>query len=208
MFAFALWDINNQRLFLARDRLGIKPLFYSLGKDQTIYFGSEQKSILVANGIEREVNPEAFRDLFTFGFELTPRTFFRHIHQIPPGHYLLYKCGQISVKQYWDLSFPEKDFRKHYSEDFWAEVLLDKLKEVVRLHMRSDVPVGAWLSGGIDSSAIVSLMKDFTGDPIKTFSLAFENHPDYDEVTRQKTLDKFPGFELPNEAVVFKSSAF
>jgi asparagine synthase (glutamine-hydrolysing) len=208
MFAFALWDSNKRRLFLARDRLGIKPLFYSIGKDGTLYFASEQKSILSANSTGRDVDPRAFHDLFTFGFALTPRTFFRRIQQVPPGHYLLYKDGQASVKQYWDLSFPEKDFRKHYSEDFWSEALLDKLKEVVRIHMRSDVPVGAWLSGGIDSSAIVSLMREVTQNPIQTFSLAFENQPDYDEVSNQKTLDQFPGFEAPNERVVFKKEHF
>jgi asparagine synthase (glutamine-hydrolysing) len=208
MFAFALWDSKKRHLFLARDRLGIKPLFYGIGTDGALYFASEQKSILITNRVTREVNPEAFHDLFTFGFALTPGTFFRQIQQVPPGHYLLYERGRISAKQYWDLTFPENHTRKRLSADFWAEALLDKLKEAVRIHMRSDVPVGAWLSGGIDSSAIVSLMRDFTREPIKTFSLAFENQPDYDEVTRRKTLDKFPGFETPNETVVFKNEHF
>jgi asparagine synthase (glutamine-hydrolysing) len=208
MFAFALWDTNKQQLFLARDRLGIKPLFYGIGKDETLYFGSEQKSILITKCIEREINSQALHDLFTFGFALTPRTFFRKILQVPPGHFLIYKCGQISVKQYWDLSFPDKHDRKRLSEDCWAEALLDKLKEAVRIHMRSDVPVGAWLSGGIDSSTVASLMKQVTSVPIQTFSLAFENQPDYDEVGNQKTLGQFPGFEFSNQRVVFNNQHF
>jgi asparagine synthase (glutamine-hydrolysing) len=208
MFAFALWNRNKQELFLARDRLGIKPLFYRIGKDETLYFGSEQKSILITNRIEREINPQALHDLFTFGFALTPKTFFRQIQQVPPGHYLLYKYGQISVKQYWDLAFPENHARKRLSEDLWAEALLEKLKEVVKLHMRSDVPVGAWLSGGIDSSTVASLMKHVTGVPIQTFSLAFENQPDYDEVGNQKTLGQFPGFEFSTQCVVFNNQHF
>ena len=208
MFAFALWDKKKKQLFLARDRLGIKPLHYAIGKDKTLYFGSEQKTILIADTIEREINTQALYDLFTFGFTLTPRTLFRHIHRIPPGHYVLYKQGHISIKRYWDLSFPEKHQRKQLSEEAWTEELLERLKEVVKIHMRSDVPVGAWLSAGIDSSAVVALMKSVTNAPTHTFSLAFEDQPSYDEVTNQKTLDQFPGFKIPNERVVVKQEHF
>jgi asparagine synthase (glutamine-hydrolysing) len=201
MFAFALWDNDRQQLFLARDRIGIKPLHYAIGKDRTLYFASEQKSILIAGQIERHINAQALEDLFTFGFILSPKTLFQNIHVLAPGHYLLFKNGRISTKQYWDLSFPEKHQKSKYSEDTWAEILREKIKEVVSLHMRSDVPVAAWLSAGIDSSAVVSLMKDMTDVPVHTLSLRFVDHPAYDEVTYQKTLDQFPGYGLLNERV-------
>ncbi|RJP84783.1 MAG: asparagine synthase (glutamine-hydrolyzing) [Desulfobacteraceae bacterium] len=208
MFAFALWDTDKQQLFLARDRLGIKPIHYAVAKDGTLYFASEQKSILISDQIQRDVNAQAFQDLFTFGFILAPKTLFQHIHSVPPGHYVLYKHGKVSISRYWNLSFPEKDNRRADSEDVWVERLREKLKEVVSLHMQSDVPVGAWLSGGIDSSAVVSLMRGFTDIPVHTFSLGFDDSPHFDEVTSQKTLDKFPGFDFPNERVAFNQSHF
>lgn len=208
MFAFALWDNDRQQLFLARDRLGIKPLHYAVTKNKTLYFASEQKSILIAGRICRDVNAQALEDLFTFGFILCPKTLFQNIHVVAPGHYLVYKHGEISINQYWDLSFPQRHQRQKYSENDWAEKLCEKLKEVVSMHMRSDVPVGAWLSAGIDSSAVVSLMKNLTDVPVHTFSLAFADHPAYDEVTCQKTLDQFPGYHLPNERVAVTQKHF
>ncbi len=208
MFAFALWDNDSQQLFLARDRLGIKPLHYAVGKDGTLYFASEQKSILITDRIERDINAQAFEDLFTFGFFLSPKTLFQNIHVLAQGHYLLYRHGKITKKQYWDLSFPAKHQRPEYSEDTWAEILREKFKEVVSLHMRSDVPVGAWLSAGLDSSSVVSLMKDLTDVPVHTFSLTFSDHPDYDEMAHQKTLDQFPEYDLLNERVAVKQKHF
>ena len=208
MFAFALWDNARQQMFLARDRLGIKPLHYAVGKDKTLYFASEQKSILIADKVDRSINSRALEDLFTFGFILSPKTLFQNIHVLPPGHYLLCRHGKVSVHQYWDLSFPEKHQRQKFSEDIWAEMLREKLQEVVALHMRSDVPVGAWLSAGIDSSAVVSMMKDLTDIPVHTLSLTFVDHPDYDEVTYQNTLDQFPGYNLTNEHVAVTQHHF
>jgi len=198
MFAFALWDNERQQLFLARDRLGIKPLHYAVDKDGTLYFASEHKSILIADRIERDINTQA---LFTFGFILSPKTLFQNIHVLAPGHYLVYRHGSVTLKRYWDLSFPEKHQRTKHSEDTWAEILLDKLKEVVSIHMRSDVPVGAWLSAGIDSSAVVSLMQGITNVPVHTFSLTFTDHPAFDEMTSQKTLDQFPEYNISNERI-------
>jgi asparagine synthase (glutamine-hydrolysing) len=208
MFAFALWDKNRRRLFLARDRLGIKPLHYAIGQDETLYFGSEQKSILMADRIDRSVDPRALHDLFTFGFILTPRTLFRKIRHLPPGHYLFYHGGKVSVTQYWDLFFPENRDGKTLSEATWAEALLEKLKEVVAMHMRSDVPVGAWLSAGIDSSAVAALMRHISGQPVQTLSLAFENHPGYNEFDHQTTLDKFPEYASSNERIIFTDRHF
>src|SRR5262245_2160812 len=200
MFAFALWDAPRRRLMLARDRLGIKPLYYAVAGG-TLYFGSEQKAILGAGALERELDLEAVRDIVTLGFVLAPRTLLAGIRQLLPGHYLTYADGHLALHGYWDLEFPraERDEGPGRAEA-WAEELREKLAESVRVHLASDVPVGAWLSGGLDSSAVVALMSRAKGKPIDTFSLAYEGHPN-DEVTRQETLDRFPGFALDRHIV-------
>jgi asparagine synthase (glutamine-hydrolysing) len=197
MFGFALWDSRTRLLMLARDRLGIKPLCYALTPDHLL-FGSEYKSILVSSGIEREIDYQAFKDLFTVGFLLGQKTLFKKIRRLLPGHYLLYQDGKFSTHKYWDLCFPvsRQSTPKRNAQE-WSESLRAKLEESVRIHLRSDVPVGAWLSGGIDSSAVVSLMKRLTDHPIQTFTLAFENKQ-YDEVNTQKILTDFPGYDISN----------
>jgi len=158
MFGFALWDSRHRKLMLARDRLGIKPLFYAL-EDNGLFLGSELKSILMSGEIEREIDVYALKDLFTIGFVQAPKTLFSKIRRLLPGHYLLYQDGTLSIHQYWDLRFPAsgEDQPKRSAQEC-AELLRSKLEESVRIHLRSDVPVGARLSGGIDSSEVVSLM--------------------------------------------------
>jgi asparagine synthase (glutamine-hydrolysing) len=209
MFAFALWDAETKTLFLARDRLGIKPLHYATGDDGTIYFGSELKSILMADRIERSVDPAALRDLFTFGFVRSPKTLFRQIKKVAAGHYILFRHGDVSIRRYWDLSFSHRDgMRMHKSEGEWAQTLREKLAEVVRIHLRSDVPVGAWLSPGIDSSSVVALMKRELLSPVNTYTLTFENRPEFDETTKQKTLDAYPEYGLENRRVICRDEYF
>jgi len=207
MFGFALWDARLRRLMLARDRLGIKPLLYAL-EDNGLFFGSELKSILMSGSIERQVDVHALKDLFTIGFVLAPKTLFTKIRRLLPGHYLLYQNGTLSIHQYWDLRFPVsyEDTPKRSAEE-WAEALRTKLEESVRIHLRSDVPVGAWLSGGIDSSAVVSLMSQLTHLPVQTFSLAFEN-PRFDEVSGSKTLSDFTVYNLLNQRAVCTTKDF
>ena len=201
MFGFALWDARRRQLMLARDRLGIKPMHYALGADG-LYFGSEIKSILVADRVEREMDASALRDLFEYSFIPGPKTLFRRMRRLPAGHFLLFRAGEVSIRSYWDVRFPSgPGERPRRTPDEWAEALLEKLDTAVRLHMRSDVPVGAWLSGGIDSSAIVALMRRHGSEPPQTFSLAFED-PDFNEVGVTKTLDRFPGFEMPNHRAI------
>lgn len=201
MFGFALWDSPRRRLMLARDRLGIKPLFYAL-KQGGLFFGSELKSILMSGDIERQIDVHALKDLFTVGFVLAPKTLFSEIRRLLPGHYLLYQDGKLSIHQYWDVRFPAHgENTPQRSPQEWAESLRAKLEESVKIHLRSDVPVGAWLSSGIDSSSVACLMSRNTGHPIQTFSLAFEN-PQYDEVSRQKTLRDFTGYNLSNQRAV------
>ena len=198
MFGFALWDGRRRRLMLARDRLGIKPLHYA-NHGGTLAFGSEQKSILASGAVDRELDLAALRELFTLGFVRSPRTPFARIRSVPPAHYLLYERGAVSYHRYWQIRFPrrgEPEERRTATE--WAEGLRDVLTESVRLHLRSDVPVGAWLSGGLDSSAVVALMARELGQPIRTFSLGFEP-PEFDELHHQRTLDGYPEFRLSGE---------
>ena len=207
MFGFALWDARNRRLMLARDRLGIKHLLYAL-KDDGLFFGSELKSILMSGRIERQIDNQALKDLFTVGFILAPKTLFTAIRRLLPGHYLLYQDGTLSIHRYWGLHFPVRyEDTPRRSPDEWAEAVRTKLEQSVRIHLRSDVPVGAWLSGGIDSSTVVSLMSQLTNRPIKTFTLAFEN-PQYDEVSQQKILKDFSGYNLSNQQAVCTTNDF
>lgn len=198
MFGFALWDARRHRLLLARDRLGIKPLHYALTTD-ALYFASELKSILIAEQVERQINLPALSDLFIFGFVTGAKTLFTKLRRLPPGHYLLYQDGMASLHQYWDLHFPARgETLPQRSPAEWAEALFEKLTEAVRLHLRSDVPVGAWLSPGIDSSSVVALMRRLTDQPVHTFTLSFED-PELDEVRMHKTMESFPGYDLTNE---------
>lgn len=207
MFAFALWDSRTRLLMLARDRLGIKPLCYSVTPNYLL-FASEYKSILVTNGVERQIDYQAFKDLFTVGFIIGQKTLFKNIRRLLPGHYLLYQDGTISIHKYWDLDFPvlNQDTPKQNAQE-WAESLRAKLEESVRIHLRSDVPVGAWLSGGIDSSAVVSLMSDITRRPIQSFTLGFENKR-YDEASTQKILKDFQGYNISNRQALCTNDDF
>ena len=170
MFAFAIWDQNRRELFLARDRLGIKPLYYYWGHNQLV-FASEIKAILQVPEVEREVNPQAVYHYVGYEFVPAPDTMFRHVHKLPAGHYLRLKDGQITVQRYWDMSF---DTDGRTPQDY-AEQMRELLTESVRKRLISDVPLGVFLSGGLDSSTIVALMSHCGVDPIKTFSLGYED---------------------------------
>ncbi len=201
MFGLALWDARRGELLLARDRLGIKPMHYALA-DDGLYFGSEMKSILMAGRVARDVDDAAIRDLFAYSFVPGPSTLFRHIRRLLPGHLLLYREGHASIRPYWDVTFPDAgEDGAARSEDQWAEELGDRLERAVGLHLRSDVPLGAWLSAGLDSSAIAALMRHLSGAPPPTFSAGFDE-PAFDEVGRTRTLDRFPGHEMPNQRTV------
>lgn len=206
MFAIAVWDGRTQSLILARDRFGIKPLHYALNTE-ALYFASEQKSILAAEEIRPQLDFEAVKGLFAYGFAPGKRTLCKGILRLRPGHYLVLRQGTATIHKYWDVHFPLRHSHPCRSEDDWAEALSEKLQESVRLHLRSDVPVGAWLSGGIDSSGIVSLMCRLSNRRVKTFSIAFEN-ADFDEVTHQRTLAHFSGYNISNEQVLCRTSDF
>jgi asparagine synthase (glutamine-hydrolysing) len=207
MFAIALWDASRRRLLLARDRLGIKPLYYAETAGG-LYFASEQKAILEAGEVPRELSPRAVSDLLSLGFVATPATMFRDIRQLSPGTWLEYKGGAATVRAYWDVRFPARgEPAPLVSERVWVEALRDKLAEIVRLHLRSDVEVGAWLSGGLDSSAIVSLMLCQLGRPVHAVSLAFESSK-MDEIRTQRTLLDFPEYDLISRVLVCSAKDF
>jgi len=170
MFAFAIWDAKARTLFIARDRAGKKPLYYTTTATGTFIFGSELKSLLEHPEVQREIDPTALDAYFTFGYVPDPLSIFKGIQKLPPGHYLTLTDQQLKVEQYWDFDFTETSSR---SEEEYLEELRALLSESVRLRLISDVPLGAFLSGGIDSSTIVALMAQHMDQPVKTFSIGF-----------------------------------
>jgi len=172
MFAFAVWDRNRETLFLARDRLGIKPLFYARLEDGFFIFGSELKALKADPRLKREIDPAAVEEYFTFGYIPEPRTIYRNVHKLSPGHSLTLHRGDSMPRQkrYWDVSF-----RPHpaMSEQDAGSELIDRLREAVDIRMIAEVPLGAFLSGGVDSSAVVSLMAGLSEKPVNTCSISF-----------------------------------
>ena len=178
MFAFALWDQPRQTLLLARDRVGKKPLFYTEMDGQWM-FASELQALLQHPGLAREVDWSALDDYLTYGYVPAPKTIFRGVHKLPPAHWLTLRLRpggssgpEVHVERYWQLAYEPK---LTLSEEDAATGLLEVLKEAVRLRMIADVPLGALLSGGIDSSIVVALMSQLSGRPVKTFSIGFDD---------------------------------
>ncbi|MDI6794125.1 MAG: asparagine synthase (glutamine-hydrolyzing) [bacterium] len=170
MFAFAVWDSKRQRLVLARDRLGKKPLVYLLTPSSFI-FGSEIKAILQDPQVNKEVDLEALHHYLTYGYVPAPFTIFKGIKKLPPAHTLVWEKGRIKIERYWSLDYIPK---LQLKEDEYVQRLLELLKESVKLRLISDVPLGAFLSGGVDSSAVVAMMAELSDQPVKTFSIGFE----------------------------------
>ncbi len=177
MFAFAIYDERQRRLLLARDRLGKKPLHYAL-VDGRLFFASEMKSILAAAPELADIDQEALLHYMLMGYVPDPATAFRQIRKLPPGHILEYQGGKVAVRQYWDL--PEFGTYQPASEEDCLEELEQRLQEAVRIRLISEVPLGAMLSGGTDSSTVVALMSRLTSSPVKTFSIGFR-HADFNE---------------------------
>ena len=188
-FAFAIWDKNNERLFIARDRVGIRPLFYTI-VDGSLLFGSEVKSLLTNRRVRREIDPYALDQIFTFWMTIPPRTAFKDIFELPAGHFMIAEKGTLKVERYWDIDFtPESRGR---TEPEYSEELRELLIDSTRLQLRADVPVGAYLSGGIDSSVITTLIKKYTDTPLRTFSVTFFDGV-YDESVYQKQMIEYLG---------------
>jgi len=197
-FAFAIWNTREQSLFLGRDRLGVRPLFYAI-KNGALVFGSEIKAILASGRVNADIEPSHLEQVFTYWCPVSPGTIFRDIVDVPPGHYLLAKDGKVSVKSYWELAFSEETAASTSSGttkdvEEYAEELGELLVDAAKIRLRADVPVGAYLSGGLDSSIIASIIRNFTSNRLDTFSIAFDD-PNFDESSFQKQMAKFLGTE-------------
>jgi asparagine synthase (glutamine-hydrolysing) len=189
MFAFAIWDENAKSLFLARDRVGIKPLYYCLS-DTTLVFGSEIKAILADPSVNREIAPEMIDRFLTFLYVPGQDTLLKGIRKLLPGHYLLARDGKVVIRQYWDLSFTKPDHGPNF-RDAEAE-LLNVLAEAVKLHMIADVPVGVLLSGGVDSTGVLSFAVQGTDKEVSSYTVGFSGGNVADERPYAKlAADKF-----------------
>ena len=193
-FAFAIWDARKQVLFLARDRLGIRPLFYTEANGSFL-FASEVKALLAYPGVRREIDPVTLDQVFTCWSPLPGRTMFRGVQQIPPGHFLKSSSRHTVVERYWDLVFPPESETSSQDGNAPAEYLeefRELLIDATLIRLRADVPVGAYLSGGLDSSMVAHIVAIRTSTPLTTFSVAFEDS-DFDESTFQLRMSRLLG---------------
>jgi asparagine synthase (glutamine-hydrolysing) len=187
MFAFAIWDGRIEKLFLARDRIGVKPLYYFVD-DECLVFGSELKAILECRHVPRTIDRQALDAFLTFEYIPAPLSIFSEVKKLLPGHLLILQNGKVSTRQYWDLQYN----RLAGDEQELSQALYDLLKDAVRMRLISDVPLGAFLSGGIDSSSLVCLMTELMDRPVKTFSIGFDD-PSYNELEYARTVAKYFG---------------
>jgi len=186
-FAFAIWDNVNRSVFMARDRFGIRPLYYTTVGGGLV-FASEAKSLFAVPGVRARFDPVGLDQVFTFWSTIPPRTAFEHISQIPAAHYLVATADGIRTERYWDIEFPGRGgHAEERDASYYIDRLRDELVRATRLRMRADVPVGAYLSGGLDSSLTSAIVKSFTDAPLKTFSVRFKDEA-FDETEHQKTM--------------------
>lgn len=197
-FAIAVWNAREQSLFLARDRVGVRPLFYTQ-TDHALIFASEIKAILAEPTVRAEIDPVALDEVFTYWSPQANRTIFKGIKSLPPGHYLIARQGRITIAPYWQLHFPEDEspVQPHLSARLiapYVEQFRDLLVDAVKIRLRADVPVGAYLSGGLDSSTIAAIIRNFTSNRLDTFSIAFSD-PAFDESDFQLRMADWLGTE-------------
>jgi len=190
MFGFAIWDSNLRRLMIARDRVGIKPMHYAVAGGR-LYFGSEIKSLLEAPDLSRDIDPDALDHYLSFLYTPRDGSIFRDVRKLPPGHVLTWQDGRVDVRQYWQLP-AEESFAG--SEGDAVRELRATLADAVKSHLLSDVPLGAFLSGGIDSSLVVGLMAEASGRKVRTFSIGFDE-PAFDELEHARTVADHFGTE-------------
>ena len=190
MFAIAIWDLRQKKLVLARDRFGIKPLYYwQNGRD--LYFGSELKCLLSLSHFERRMDFQSVSEFFTFKYVPGPRTIYDGIIELPPGSLAVWKNGTLTTRRYWQFKFSHEAGK---SSEYYRDGLLHHLEEAVRLHLVSEVPLGSFLSGGIDSSAVVALMSKICPGNVKTFTVGFgDGQPGADERPYARTIAEMFG---------------
>jgi asparagine synthase (glutamine-hydrolysing) len=195
-WAFAIRDARKQQLFLSRDRLGVRPLYYTVANGAFL-FASEVKAIFACPQVSREIDPIALDQIFTFWVSLPPRTIFRDIQELPPGHSLTVRPNEVTRQRYWQLDYPEESEgieASIWDEGRYAEELFDLLLDATRIRLRSDVPVGAYLSGGLDSTLVTALVRKLVSAPLKTFSVTFDD-PEFDESRYQEDAVRLLGTE-------------
>ncbi|HEV8347122.1 MAG TPA: asparagine synthase (glutamine-hydrolyzing) [Vicinamibacterales bacterium] len=182
-WAFAIWDEIRRTLLLSRDRFGVRPLFYTTRRDRLL-FASEIKALFVDPSVTRAIDPRGLDNVLTFWTTIPPRTVFKDVHELPPGHSLTWHDGGVTVTPHWQPAF-RLDEAASRSDGEWLEELRARLVQATRIRLRSDVPVGAYLSGGLDSSVVTALMREAAGQPSSTFSIAFDE-PEFDERVHQQ----------------------
>ena len=195
-WAFGLWDAAEQKLFLSRDRAGVRPLFYTQTADRFL-FASEIKALLACPQVRRELDPRGMDELFTFWAPVPPRTVFRDIYQLPPGHSLTVKDGRATTKQFWSVPYVSEAETRNGNEREATAELLQLLEDATRIRLRSDVPVGAYLSGGLDSSLTTALVRKIAGSRLRSFSITFED-AEFDESSYQQEASSFLGTQHSN----------
>src|ERR1044072_5153510 len=188
MFAFAIWDEREKSLFLARDRVGKKPLLYAQTPNQLL-FASEFSALVLHPDVSRDVDYEAIHHYLSFICVPAPLTAYRAIRKLEPAHWLLWRNGEIKTERYWQLDFSNKVSLSETEAGEWA---IELLREAVRIRLMSEVPLGAFLSGGIDSSAVVALMAQESSDPVKTFSIGFDEQ-DFSELHHARRVAEYVG---------------
>ncbi|MBN2757328.1 MAG: asparagine synthase (glutamine-hydrolyzing) [Bacteroidales bacterium] len=203
-FAFSIWDKRTQELILVRDRLGIRPLFYT-NNNGNIYFASEIKSLFEHPKINAKLSSQSLFQTFTFWTTISPNTAFENIFEIPAGHYMIFSKKKQEIKQYWDLNFPKKNLHSQLSFEEATDEFKVLLEDSVRIRLRADVPVAAYLSGGIDSTITTSLIRNIVPDLLQTFSIGF-NDKDYDESKYQNLASEYfktnhTGFKINNSEI-------
>jgi asparagine synthase (glutamine-hydrolysing) len=184
-WAFAVWDRRRRRLLLSRDRIGIRPLYYTVADGQLL-FASEIKALLAHPSVRRELDPRALDEIFTFWCTRPPRTVFRGIRELPPGHLLSVENGRIGIRRYWHFDY--SNVQPVANEAECAGQLRELLIDATRLRLRADVPVGAYVSGGLDSAVIAAMVRNFTDNRLRTFSVAFDDR-EFDESEFQKEVN-------------------
>ena len=188
-WAFAIWDCKRKTLFLSRDRLGVRPLFFTQVASSFL-FASEMKSLLASGMVRAEIDLQGLDQVFTFWTTIPPRTIFKNIHQLPPGCSLSIHGSDLRTRRYWSLEYPRPASAPAFTEEQSAEQLLGLLSDATRIRLRSDVPVGAYLSGGIDSTVVTALAQRHARDRLRSFSIVF-NDPAYDESRYQQEAANF-----------------
>jgi asparagine synthase (glutamine-hydrolysing) len=189
-FAIALWDSRQRTLFMARDRLGIRPLFYTVCEGQLI-FGSELKTLLAHPAVSASIDPAGLAQVFTFWGAQPPHTIFKDIYTLPPAHFLLVREGHLHIQPYWELDFTVEPGSNRTAQDYLAE-FEQLLIDATLIRLRADVPVAAYLSGGLDSSTTTAIIRKYTQNPLDTFSIAFSD-PEFDESEFQRRMASILG---------------